>query len=186
MSRAESRPSTRGDPVAKEPAKTSGGNRRQKLAALENQQKSAQRRRSAGLLAICVHVCRIRTRETAWRSRKLLTACEKLRDRSHCSTSAHVTRASRRESEFVCRSGTRCGSRVRFEAVFEDLPVESAAADVQHAGGFLLIPADGFEDAHDVRALRLGKGWQARRGRGRSFAVGMQELDVGIADDAPW
>jgi hypothetical protein len=40
--------------VAKEPAKTSGGNRRQQLAALENQQKSAQRRRTAGLLGLCV------------------------------------------------------------------------------------------------------------------------------------
>jgi hypothetical protein len=40
--------------VAKEPAKATGGNRRQQLAALESQQKSAQRRRSFGLLAVCV------------------------------------------------------------------------------------------------------------------------------------
>ena len=39
--------------MAKEPAGT-GGNRRQKLDALQDQQKSAQRRRTAGLLVICL------------------------------------------------------------------------------------------------------------------------------------
>ena len=79
----------------------------------------------------------------------------------------------------VSKSARRFG---RLEAVFQDLPVERPAADVEHASRFLLVPVHGFENSYDVCPFGLGERRQAiARRRCRRYG-GVQELDVGRAD----
>ena len=54
------------------------------------------------------------------------------------------------------------------ELVFVDLPVQGAAADVEHAGGFLLVPADRVEHPQDVSALGLAQRRQPVAARRRA------------------
>src|SRR5687767_15900579 len=51
---------------------------------------------------------------------------------------------------------------VLFELVLEDLPVERAAADLQQAGRFLLVPRHRFEHPLDVGALGVTQRGQPR------------------------
>ena len=49
------------------------------------------------------------------------------------------------------------GPRVGFEAVFQNLAIQGAAADLQHAGRLLLVPAHAFQDSNDVRPFGVGQ-----------------------------
>ena len=44
-----------------------------------------------------------------------------------------------------------------FEAEFRDFTIERAATDLEDLGSLLLVPADGFKDADDVGAFRVGE-----------------------------
>src|SRR4051812_38618100 len=82
-----------------------------------------------------------------------------------------------------------CGVRpavscFRVEAVFEDLPVEGPAADIEYPRGFLLVPANRFQHADDVRPFGVCERRKARAGIGGGRAVRVQELEIGIPDDA--
>lgn len=50
---------------------------------------------------------------------------------------------------------------LRFELVLDDLAVQGATADIQHARRLFLVPLSRFEYADDVRAFGLGERWQA-------------------------
>src|SRR3954463_2543919 len=47
--------------------------------------------------------------------------------------------------------------RLRLELVLQNLPIQRAAADIQNARRFLLVPLHPFEHADDVRTLGLGQ-----------------------------
>src|SRR5262249_11167440 len=72
--------------------------------------------------------------------------------------------------------------RLGLELVFDDLSIQRAATDVEHARRLFLVPVHRLEDADDVRALGIGERGQmiARDADGRRR--GVQKLDVGGAD----
>src|SRR5262245_61457814 len=66
----------------------------------------------------------------------------------------------------------------RLEGVLDDFPVQRAAADLQHARGFLLVPLHGFQHAHDVRTLGFRERGQRIAGLVAGRAGRVQELYV--------
>ena len=83
---------------------------------------------------------------------------------SRFGTSTAGTGISRRFQVRSCVLASGHGGR---QPVLFDLPVERAAADVEHAGGLLLVPADALEHAQEWRSF----GVPQRRNAGRLDAA---------------
>src|SRR4029077_12802062 len=78
------------------------------------------------------------------------------------------------------------GPGLGFERVLDDLAVQGAAADLEHARRFLLVPAHRVEHPPDVRALRVGERRQTIAERLGDRLRRVEELDVAGADCPPW
>src|SRR5437763_5313561 len=78
---------------------------------------------------------------------------------------------------------SRRGARLGLELIFFDLPVQRAAADIKHPRRFLFVPLHRLEHADDVRAFRFGERRHPIAGRGGDARIGMQEFDIGAAND---
>src|SRR5262245_34979191 len=92
--------------------------------------------------------------ECPWPGERPANACY---DTSSSRRSGRTPNVKMCEVLCLCVTGAAPGGgaapRLGFEAVFDDFAVQGAAADIEHAGGFLLVPLDGLEHPHDVRAL---------------------------------
>src|SRR5579862_8257068 len=108
-----------------------------------------------------------------------------------CPRRTRPARAPSRTPQWSARSGflvaapaARACPRLGREAEFDDLPVKRAAADGEHPGGFLLVPAHGFQYPDNVGPLGLGERGKPVAGRGAGGQRRVKEFDVG-SPDAP-
>src|SRR5579885_2705296 len=76
------------------------------------------------------------------------------------------------------RASARAAAGFGLELIFDDFPVERAAADIEDPRRFLLVPLRGFQHADDVRALGLGKGRELVAHRLRGGRRRVEEFDV--------